>query len=151
MSDHDDTAPSSGEVVVPDAVDGPAPAGSAPAEAGFGGPLDDGLGFDLGSMMEMAQNMQQQMADAQHQLAASEVIGTAGGGVVSVTLNGHLHLVGVHIDPTAADPDDPSMLEDLVLAAWQDAHDQVAQLQAQADPLGGMGGLGGLGGLFGGA
>ena len=44
-----------------------------------------------------------------------------------------------------------SMLEDLVRAAWQDAHDQVAQLQAGADPLGGMGGMGGLGGLLGGA
>ena len=45
------------------------------------------------------------------------------------------------------------MLEDLLLAAWQDAHDQVARLQAAADPLGGMGGdlSGGLGGLFGGS
>lgn len=146
MSDQDEpNTPASGEVVVPDVV------GGAPAEGGFGGPLDDGLGFDLGSMMEMAQNMQQQMADAQQQLAASEVVGSAGGGVVSVTLNGHLHLVGVHIDPAAADADDPSMLEDLVQAAWQDAHDQVARLQAAADPLGGMGGLGGLGGLFGGS
>ena len=70
-----------------------------------------------------------------------------------VTLNGHLHLVGVHIDPTVADPADPTLLEDLVQAAWQDAHDQVAQLQAAADPLGGLGGGlggGGLGGLLGG-
>ena len=42
------------------------------------------------------------------------------------------------------------MLEDLVRAAWQDAHDQVARLQAAADPLGGLGGAGGLGDLFGG-
>ena len=143
MSDHDDlTPPGSNELVVPDAVD-----------ASLGGPLDDGLGFDLGSMMEMAQNMQEQMAEAQQQLAATEVVGSAGGGLVTVTLNGHLHLRGVHVDPSAADPDDDSMLEDLILAAWQDAHDQVARLQAAADPLGGMGGdlSDGLGGLFGGS
>lgn len=109
-------------------------------------------GLDLGSMMEMAANMQDQMAAAQEQLAAATVEGSSGGGAVRLTLNGHLHLVGVHIDPTVADPADPTLLEDLVQAAWQDAHDQVAQLQAAADPLGGMGGLGGggLGGLLGG-
>jgi nucleoid-associated protein EbfC len=109
-------------------------------------------GFDLGSMMQMAAEMQTRMVEAQEQLASSEVSGTAGGGLVSVTLNGHLHMVGVHIDPDAIDPEDPSMLEDLVKAAWQDAHDQVAELQATNNPLGGLGGIepGGLGGLLGG-
>ncbi len=109
-----------------------------------------GGGFDLGSMMEMAANMQQQVAEAQAQLGGARLEGTAGGGLVTVTLNGHLHLVGLHIEPGAVDPDDLSMLEDLIRAAWQDAHDQVARLQAQADPLGGLGGAGGLGDLFGG-
>ena len=109
-----------------------------------------GGGFDLGSMMEMAANMQQQVAEAQAQLGGARLEGTAGGGLVTVTLNGHLHLVGLHIEPGAVDPDDLSMLEDLIRAAWQDAHDQVAQLQAEADPLGGLGGAGGLGNLFGG-
>jgi DNA-binding YbaB/EbfC family protein len=122
-------------------------------EAGGGVPdLGAMLGsLDLGSMMEMAASMQGQMAAAQEQLAAATVEGSSGGGAVRVTLNGHLHLVGVHIDPTVADPADPTLLEDLVQAAWQDAHDQVAQLQAAADPLGGLGGdLGGLGGGRGG-
>lgn len=114
-----------------------------------------GGGLDLGSMMQMAQSMQEQVAAAQEQLAHTEVVGTAGGGVVTVTLNGHLHLRKVHIDPKAIDVDDPSMVEDLLLAAWQDAHDQVAVLQAQADPMSGLLGggdpLGGLGGLFGGS
>jgi DNA-binding YbaB/EbfC family protein len=79
------------------------------------------------------------------------VEGSAGGELVKVTLNGHLHLVGLSIDPAAFDPDDPTILEDLVLAAWKDAHDDVAELQAQSDPLGGLGGLGGgLGDLLGG-
>jgi nucleoid-associated protein EbfC len=108
--------------------------------------------FDLGSMMQMAAEMQTRMVEAQEQLASSEVSGTAGGGLVSVTLNGHLHMVGVRIDPDAIDPEDPSMLEDLVKAAWQDAHDQVAELQSTNNPLGGLGGIdpGGLGGLLGG-
>ena len=109
-------------------------------------------GFDLGSMMQMAADMQSRMVEAQEQLASAEVQGSAGGGLVTVTLNGHLHLTGVRIDPGAIDPEDPSIVEDLVRAAWQDAHDQVAQLQAAADPLGGLGGIdpGALGGLLGG-
>lgn len=114
-----------------------------------------GGGLDLGSVMEMAANMQQQVADAQEELATARLEGTSGGGLVSVTLNGHLHLVALRVDPQAVDPDDPSMLEDLIRAAWQDAHDQVARLQAAADPLGGLGGgglgSGGLGGLLGGS
>ena len=128
-----------------------------PTPAGQGGPPEQGGvpglgGFDLGSMVQMAADMQSKMAEAQEELASAEVVGTAGGGLVTVTLNGHLHLRAVHIDPSAVDPDDPSMLEDLVRAAWQDAHDQVAQLQAANDPLGGLGGrdVGGLGGLLGG-
>jgi DNA-binding YbaB/EbfC family protein len=114
------------------------------------GPEDGVAGFDFGSMMEMAQNMQQQAVEAQQQLASAQLVGSAGGGLVSVTLNGHLHLVGLRIDPTAVDAEDMSMLEDLIRAAWQDAYDQVAQLQASVDPMAGLGGLGDIGDLLGG-
>lgn len=109
-------------------------------------------GLDLGAMMQVASQMQSQMMEAQERLAGTDVVGTAGGGVVTVTLNGHLHLRSVHIGADAVDLDDLSMLEDLIRAAWQDAHDKVAELQSAADPLGGLGagGLGGLGGLLGG-
>ena len=114
------------------------------------GPEDGVAGFDFGSMMEMAQNMQQQAVEAQQQLASAQLVGSAGGGLVSVTLNGHLHLVGLRIDPTAVDAEDLSMLEHLIRAAWQDAYDQVAQLQASVDPMAGLGGLGDIGDLLGG-
>lgn len=149
MSDEQDERGDLPEVVTPD--------GSQGAGSGTGGPdLGLGPGFDLGSMVEMAQQMGQQVAAAQERLASARVEGTAGGGVVRVTLNGHLHLLEVRIDPSAVDPDDAELLGDLIVAAWQDAHDQVARLQAEADPLGGLGGLGapgglgGLGDLFGG-
>ena len=121
-----------------------------PTPAGGGQDVPGG-GFDLGSMMQMAADMQSRMVEAQEQLASSEVTGTAGGGLVEVVLNGHLHLVRVRIDPGAVDPDDPTILEDLIKAAWQDAHDQVAELQAASDPLGGLGiDPDALGGLLGG-
>jgi DNA-binding YbaB/EbfC family protein len=144
--EHDDAAEAevvSGEIVSDDVLGGP-------GGIDLGGGMDLGAGLDLGAMFQMAQDMGQRMQEAQEELAATEVEGTAGGGVVSVTLNGHLHLVRVHIDPGAVDPEDLTMLEDLIVAAWSDARDQVARIQAEADPLGGMGGLGGLGGLLGG-
>lgn len=122
------------------------PADPLASGAGPGGP--DLGGLDLGAMMQMAAEVQTQMTEAQERLAGSRLEGTAGGGLVSVTLNGHLHLVGLSIHPDAFDPEDPTVLEDLIRAAWQSAHDQVAQVQAQMDPLGGMGG--GLGDLLGG-
>lgn len=122
----------------------------APA-GGLGSALGGEGGFDLGSMMQMAQDMTARMGEAQAELAAAEVEGSAGGGLVRVTLNGHLHLKGVSIDPAAVDPEDLSLLEDLVIAAWSDAHAQVAELQAEADPLGGLDLGGGLGGLLGGS
>ena len=100
-------------------------------------------GIDLGGLLESAQQM---MAGVQE--AANAVVeGTAGGGLVSVRVDGHYDFKSVSIDPKAVDPDDPSMLEDLVLAALRDA---AGQLQAgQSGALGGMD-LGGLGGLLGG-
>lgn len=138
------------ERVVPaELVDGPPSAGD-PDSADPLAALSGGGGLDLGAMMEMAQNMTEQMGAAQSELADARIEGTAGGGLVKVVLNGHLHLLEVAIEPGAIDADDPSVVGDLVLAAWRDAHDEVAKLQASSDPLGGLGGgLGGLGGGLG--
>lgn len=134
------------DAVAPEVVSGElVPDGGGIDLGGLGlGGGDPGGGLDLGAMVQMAQDMGQRMQEAQEELASAEIEGTAGGGVVTVTLNGHLHVVGVSIDPSVMDPDDPTMLEDLIVAAWSDARDGVAQLQAQNDPLGGLGGLGGL-------
>ncbi len=114
-----------------------------PEEANpFGGSMPD-----LGGLLESAQAMMANM-----QAAASEVVtGVSGGGLVSVEVDGHFGFQSVSIDPKAVDPDDPSLLEDLVLAALRDA---VGQLQSgQSGAMGDLGGLdlGGLGGLLGGA
>lgn len=117
------------------------------------GGLPTGLGgLDLGALMGAAQNMQAQMAEDQARIAATVVDGNAGGGAVTVSVTGAFEFQKVTISPDAVDPDDHSMLEDLVLAALRDAATKVAALQAQANPLAGLGdSLGGLGGLFGGA
>jgi len=101
---------------------------------------------DLGGLLESAQAMMANM-----QAAASEVVtGRAGGGVVSIEVDGHFNFQSVSIDPKAIDPDDMSLLEDLVLAALHDATSQLQSGQSGAMDLGGMD-LGGLGGLLGGS
>jgi DNA-binding YbaB/EbfC family protein len=101
-------------------------------------------GLDLGELLAAATQAAEQVAAAQASLLDARVEGTAGGGVVRVVLNGHLHLLQVDVDPAAVDPDDPSMIGDLVVAAFADAQQQVAELQRQHDPMAGLGDLGGL-------
>jgi DNA-binding YbaB/EbfC family protein len=97
--------------------------------------------------MKQAQKMQQQMADAQAELAEAELTGTAGGGLVTVTIKGTGEVSAVKIDPKAVDPDDVETLEDLVLAALHNASEAVRELTEQKmGPLtAGLGGMGGLG------
>jgi DNA-binding YbaB/EbfC family protein len=101
---------------------------------------------DLGSLLGMAMDMQQQVAAAQEEAAANVVEGQAGGGAVRITVSGGFEFKAVTIAPEALDPDDVEMLQDLVLAALHDAVDRVYELQTAANPLSAMGGLD-LGGL----
>jgi DNA-binding YbaB/EbfC family protein len=97
--------------------------------------------LDINKLMQQAQQMQQQMAQAQEQLASETVEASAGGGLVNVKATGNGELVEIKIDPKAIDPDDPELLEDLVLAAVNEAL-RSAQALAQSR-LGAMtGGLG---------
>ena len=101
---------------------------------------------NLQQLMKQAQKMQQQMADAQAELAGTELTGTAGGGLVTVTATGTGEVTGIKIDPKAVDPDDVETLEDLVLAALHNAAEAARTLtEEKMGPLAsGLGG-GGLG------
>jgi DNA-binding YbaB/EbfC family protein len=85
--------------------------------------------------MKQAQQMQTKMQEAQQALRAE---GTAGGAMVKVTLNGAKELVAVAIAKEAMDPEDPSMLEDLILAAFKDAAAKADEGMAKV--TGGLGG-----------
>jgi DNA-binding YbaB/EbfC family protein len=106
--------------------------------------VDEPQGFDLGNLLASAQQMQQQLLDAQAKAAEQVVEGQAGGGVVRITATGAFDVRDVHLDPSIVDPQDVEMLQDLVLAALRDTIAKVNELNQQA-----MGGLaGGLGGLL---
>jgi DNA-binding YbaB/EbfC family protein len=100
--------------------------------------------FDLGALLERAQAMQQQLVEAQAAAAEQVVEGQSGGGVVKVRLTGGLKVEAVSIDPEVIDPTDAAMLEDLVVAATNDALARVQELNQAA--LGGLD-IGGAGGL----
>jgi len=75
----------------------------------------------MANLQKMAQQMQQEMLRIQGELETMEVNGSAGGGVVSAIVTGKQELVGVTIDPAAVDPSDVEMLQDLIVAAVNDA------------------------------
>ena len=101
-----------------------------------------GGGFDMNALLQQAQQMQQQMMDAQAQLAETTVDGTVADGLVTVTVSGTGDLVGVKIRRGSFDPDDTEDLEDLIVAAYRDARAKSDQLASQKlGPL--AGGLGG--------
>jgi len=72
-------------------------------------------------MMKQVQEMQRKMAEAQEQLANETVEASAGGGTVTVVISGSLEIRDVRIDPAAVDPDDVEMLQDMVIAATNEA------------------------------
>ncbi len=96
--------------------------------------------MNMGKMMKQVQQMQQQMAKAQEELAHEEVEASAGGGMVTVKVTGDLKIVSIKIDPKAVDAEDVEMLEDMVLAAANEALRTAQELASQK--LGGLtGGL----------
>jgi DNA-binding YbaB/EbfC family protein len=99
---------------------------------------------DMSGLLAQAQAMQQQLLDAQRELAEATVEGSAGGGLVTATVSGAGELLGLVIKPEAVDPEDTETLADLVLAAVRDATGKAQALAAaKLGPLaGGMGGLG---------
>jgi DNA-binding YbaB/EbfC family protein len=96
---------------------------------------------DMSALLAQAQQMQQQLMEAQQRLINTEVHGKAGGGLVEVTVKGSGEVVAVKIDPKVVDPDDVETLQDLIVGALADASNQVTTMaQQQLGPLaGGMG------------
>jgi DNA-binding YbaB/EbfC family protein len=98
---------------------------------------------DLGSIMKQAQAMQQRMAEAQEKIAALEVEGTSGGGMVKLTLRGTGELARVEFDDSLMAPGEGEVVADLVVAAHADAKRKLDEKQAEvmreaAGPLAGM-------------
>ncbi|MBU0935346.1 MAG: YbaB/EbfC family nucleoid-associated protein [Spirochaetes bacterium] len=107
--------------------------------------------MDLSDIMKMLKDPQalaRQAAEMQQKVAAIVVKGSAGGGMVTVTLNGAMEMLAVEIAPEVVDPADTVMLQDLVRAAFNDASDKVKQtMQGEMARNTGLAGLGDLGGL----
>lgn len=89
----------------------------------------------LGNMMQQVQKMQEQMQEAQAEMANKEVIGSAGGDIVKITMNGQQQVKAIKIDHDLIDGDH-EMMEDLLVAAFNDALNKIAELQK--DNLGGL-------------
>lgn len=100
---------------------------------------------DMRQILKQAQQMQEQLAKAQAELAERRFEGSAGGGMVTAVVTGGPQLVEVRISPEVVDREDVEMLEDLVLAAVRQAID--AAVEAAGSEIGGL--TGGLGGLLG--
>jgi nucleoid-associated protein EbfC len=103
------------------------------------------MGMDMNQLFQQVGQMQEQMQKAQAELANETVEATAGGGMVTVVANGSGEIKEIKIDPKAIDPNDPELLEDMILAAVNEAIRSAQNLMESK--LGGLAGgaLGGLG------
>ena len=87
--------------------------------------------MDINKLMKQAQQMQKRLLEAQAALADEVVEGSAGGGMVTVEMNGHQKVLGIAIDPAVVDPEDVEMLQDLILAALNEAQEKAQELAAE--------------------
>jgi DNA-binding YbaB/EbfC family protein len=101
-------------------------------------------GMDMNKMLEQVQQMQAQMQKAQEELKNETVEASAGGGMVTVTATGGGEIKSIKIDPKAIDPNDPEMLEDMIVAAVNEAlRSAQGLIESKLGPaLGGLQGLG---------
>lgn len=105
-----------------------------------------GMPGNMSNLMKQAQRMQQKMQEQQAELESKEFTSQAGGGAVTVTVTGKKEITGIELKPEVVDPDDIEMLQDLIVAAANEALRQVDQWSEEhiSSLTGGMGGLGGL-------
>ena len=105
------------------------------------------MGSGYSKRKKQAKMMQEQFSQIQEKMAEIEVTGQAGNGLVTITLNGENALKSIKIKPECVDADDIEGLEDLIKAAYDEAHQKVLKETTQGLPTGGMPGLGGFGGF----
>ena len=111
-----------------------------------GGFPGGGMPGNMANLMKQAQKMQRQMEEQAKEMETKEFSATAGGGAVEVTVSGSKKILKVKLDEEVVDPDDVEMLEDLIVAATNEAfHQMEAESSAVMSEL--TGGLGNLGGL----
>lgn len=112
---------------------------------GFPGGM--GMPGNMNNLMKQAQKMQRQMEEAQRELEEKQVDATAGGGAVTVTVSGKKEVLSIKLSEEVVDPDDIEMLEDLIVAATNEALRKVDELSrnSMSKLTGGLGGLGGFG------
>ena len=118
-----------------------------PKRAGFPGGAMPG---NMNNLMKQAQRMQRQMEEKSKEMEEKEWEAAAGGGAVKVKVSGKKEVVSVTLDPEVVDPDDIEMLQDLIMAATNEALRMVEEENSEMlqQLTGGLGGLGGLGGMF---
>jgi len=107
------------------------------------------MGTGFNKRKKQAKQMQEQFMQMQEQMKQVEAKGTAGNGLVEITLNGDQEMTRVSIKPDCVDPEDVEGLEDLIKAAYTDASKKVKEQSSGMMDLPGMGGMGGMGGLGG--
>lgn len=109
------------------------------------GGFPGGMPGNMGNLMKQAQKMQKQMEEANKELEEKEITASAGGGAVSVTVTGKKTVTKVKLSEEVVDPDDVEMLEDLIMAATNEALRQAEELSnsSMSKIAGGLGGLGG--------
>lgn len=109
------------------------------------GGFPGGMPGNMNNLMKQAQKMQKQMEETTKELETKEYSATAGGGAVTVTVSGKKEVVAVKLLKEVVDPDDVEMLEDLIIAATNEAYRQMetANNEAMSKLTGGLGGLGG--------
>ena len=94
------------------------------------GEFPGGMPGNMNNLMKQAQKMQRQMEEASKEIEEKEITAAAGGGVVEVTVSGKKEVTKIKIDPEAVDPDDVEMLEDLIMAATNEALRQAEEENA---------------------
>ena len=88
------------------------------------------MGKNIGDIMKQAQKMQAKLAEVQKEMSSKTCEASAGGGMVTAVVNGNQDLVSIKIDPAVVDPDDVEMLQDLIVAAVNEAYRRSKQMMA---------------------